>query len=81
MKKLIAVSVIVGFAVCSFPASAHAFGILRVIFDGIANAVGLDRGSIPKAAPRTNPQPRDMLGTPLPKNPESQGAYIRAEGF
>jgi len=81
MKKIIAGSLIVALAICLCPGSSHAFGILRVIFDGIANNVGLDRGSIPKVFSRPNPQPQDQMGAPLPKHPESQGAYIRAEGF
>jgi len=81
MKKILAIILLVGIMACTFPASSHAFGLLRVIFDGIANQVGLDRGSIPKVVPKPAPQPVDPAGTPLPRNPESQGAFIRAEGY
>ena len=79
-KKIVAIVLVLMFA-AACPGSSHAFGILRVIYDGIANQLGLDRGSIPKDVPKPNPQPPGQLGTPAPRNPESHGAYIRAEGF
>jgi len=81
MRKTIAAIITLLCVAGTFPSSSHAFGLLKVIFDGIANQVGLDRGSIPKAMPKQDPQPTNQLGVPQPKNPEAHGAYIRAEGF
>lgn len=81
MRKIILAVVIMLSLYGLFPSSSSAFGMLRMIFDGIANQVGLDRGTIPKVLPRENPQPVNPLGVPEPKNPESRSPYIRAEGF
>jgi hypothetical protein len=81
MKKIIAAVLVAFMVTAMFPGSSNAFGILRVIYDGIANQLGLDRGSIPKAVAKPQPQTPDQMGTPQPRNPESHGPYIRAEGF
>lgn len=81
MRKTIAALVVAFMVAATFPGSSHAFGILRVIYDGIANQLGLDRGSIPKAVPKTNLQVPSQMGAPQPRTPESHGAYIKAEGF
>ena len=82
MKKRIVALVLAVVFVAACAGTSHAFGILRVIFDGVANQFGLDRGTIPKVAPKTNPPAEELPGTPPPpRNPESHGAYIQADGF
>jgi hypothetical protein len=63
----------------SMPASSHAFGLLRYIFDGISNQLGLDRGPVPKTLPKS--PPLNPSGQPLAKNPDSYRIHIQAEGF
>ena len=82
MKKRIVALILAVVFVAACAGTSHAFGILRVIFDGIANQFGLDRGTIPKVDPKTNPPAQELPGTPPPpRNPESRGTYIQADGF
>jgi len=63
------------------PAVSHGFGVLRYIFDGVANQLGLDRGPIPKAIP---PRPRadfDSAKPPTATSPDAHRIHIQAEGF
>ncbi len=65
----------------SFPASSHALGLLRYVFDAVANQLGLDRGPIPKALPQM-PPPGCAPSTPATsKHPDAHRIYIQAEGF
>lgn len=60
------------------PATSNAFAILKYVFDGVANQLGLDRGPVPKSLPKASPDPR---GGSLAKRPDSSHIYIQAEGF
>jgi hypothetical protein len=62
----------------SLPASSHAFGLLKYIFDAVSNQLGLDRGPIPKTLPKPPTPPPGHPGAP---NPNANGVYIQAEGF
>jgi len=64
----------------SFPAASHSFGILRYLFDAVANQLGLDRGPVPKTLPRTPPPP-SPYGPHVDKHPDAYKFYIQAEGF
>ena len=52
----------------SFPASSHALGLLRYVFDAVANQFGLDRGPIPKALPQMPPPGGAVPRLPLRAN-------------
>jgi hypothetical protein len=56
MKKRIVALILAVVFVAACAGTSHAFGILRVIFDGIANQFGLDRGTIPKVDLRLIPK-------------------------
>jgi hypothetical protein len=65
-----------------FPPVSHGFGLLRFTFDAIANQLGLDRGPVPKVAPRPDNFPADpKCQTPPIPHPMAQQIYIQAEGF
>ncbi|HMK35335.1 MAG TPA: hypothetical protein VK463_09735 [Desulfomonilaceae bacterium] len=62
----------------SFPAASHAFGLLRYLFDAVANQLGLDRGPIPKTFPKAPLPPPGQAG---PGHPDLGRVHIQAEGF
>ncbi len=67
--------------VFGLPTVSHGFGLLRYIFDGVSNQLGLDRGPIPKVVPKTPaypPLPGPGMPVPPPGAPKT---YIQAEGF
>jgi hypothetical protein len=80
--KLLALVIV---ALISFPATSHAFGLMRWGFDAVANQLGLDRGPIPKVIP--NYPPSDVPSKHghnlpnLPNHPNGTRIYIQAEGF
>jgi hypothetical protein len=64
------------------PSMSHGFGLLKYIYDGVSNQLGLDRGPIPKAVPKTplfHPVPGK--GVPGPPHAGFPPIYIQAEGF
>ena len=63
------------------PSVSDAFGLLRYTFDAIANQLGLDRGPIPKALPKTPPADFHPQGPSPNKYPDVNRIYIQAEGF
>ncbi len=64
-----------------YPATSHGFGLFRYIFDAVYNQLGLDRGSIPKAAPQP-PKPGTLPDKyPLEKHDPDAKIHIQAEGF
>ncbi len=63
------------------PPVSHGFGLLRYTFDALANQLGLDRGPIPKVAPRLPHVPSDPQCQTLPNHPQAHQIYIQAEGF
>ncbi|MFH1115041.1 MAG: hypothetical protein V1792_14105 [Pseudomonadota bacterium] len=63
------------------PSFSHGFGLLRYLFDGISNQLGLDRGPIPKAPPEPRIPPCGPNGQPLGKHADPGRIYIQAEGF
>jgi hypothetical protein len=74
--KLIVIAIVVSLMA---PAQSHAFGLLRYIFDGVSNQLGLDRGPIPKVVP---PPPTEQIkGLPLNQHPDAHRINIQAEGF
>ncbi len=68
-------------AVTVQPSTSHAFGILRFLYDGIANQLGLDRGPIPKALPKNHPSKFDKNGQRIPPDIYNQRIHVQAEGF
>jgi hypothetical protein len=67
--------------VFGLPTMSHGFGLLKYIFDGVSNQLGLDRGPIPKVVPKTPPyHPLPGTGAPIP-HAESPQIHIQAEGF
>jgi len=68
--------------VLAVPSASQASGLLRYLFDGIANQLGLDRGPIPKTLPRQPPLDPGLNGKPLLNGPPPPtNIYIQAEGF
>jgi hypothetical protein len=63
------------------PSASNAFGLLRYTFDAIANQLGLDRGPIPKAPPKTPPTGFHPQGPAPNAHPDANRIYIQAEGF
>jgi hypothetical protein len=63
------------------PPVSHGFGLMRWMFDAVANQLGLDRGPIPKVLPQApNPScPPNQVASDRP--PESPRLHIQAEGF
>lgn len=78
MKYIILIVLIIS---STIPATSHAFGLLQYTWEGVANQLGLDRGPIPKLAPR---MVLDPYTSPLDAQkrvvcyPEPQ---LQAEGF
>ena len=63
------------------PPTSQGFGLLRYVYDGISNQLGLDRGPIPKIRPKPC-RPASPLGAPPPgKHADAHRIYIQAEGF
>lgn len=79
MKTKILIAVLM--ASLAFPTFSHAFGLLRYIFDGVSNQLGLDRGPIPKVAQPPTPPPFQGHQQPENRNPDAYKVYIQAEGF
>jgi hypothetical protein len=77
MKTKILIGILV--VMLGFPAASHAFGLLRYVFDGIANQLGLDRGPIPKAISKV--PPANPSGPAEGRSPGAHRIYIQAEGF
>ena len=76
-----AIIIIVVAVTMAMPPASQAFGLLRYIFDGVSNQLGLDRGPIPKVLPKRC-QPATPPGAPPPgKHADVSRIYIQAEGF
>lgn len=65
----------------AYPASAHGFALVRYIFDGVANQLGLDRGPIPKAIPTRPYKGLDPIAYAPEKQPDAFRMHIQADGF
>jgi hypothetical protein len=79
MKTKILIGILV--VMLGFPAASHAFGLLRYVYDGIANQLGLDRGPIPKAIPNVPLGGYNPSNPALSRQPDNHRIYIQAEGF
>jgi hypothetical protein len=79
MKTKIVIGILA--VMLSFPASSHALGLLRYVFDAVANQFGLDRGPIPKALPQMPPPGCGPSASAASKHPDAHRIYIQAEGF
>ena len=79
MKAGIIIIVVV--VTMAIPPMSHGFGLLRYLYDGISNQLGLDRGPIPKIPPKPC-HPAAPPGAPPPgKHADLSRIYIQAEGF
>lgn len=77
----VGIIIIVVAVTMAMPPTSEAFGLLRYIYDGISNQLGLDRGPIPKVPPKRC-QPATPPGAPpLGKHADVSRIYIQAEGF
>jgi len=79
MKAKLLIAILV--ASLALPSVSYGQGLLRYLFDGISNQLGLDRGPIPKVPPRPDPQQCAPFGVPLGKHADMPRPYIQAEGF
>jgi hypothetical protein len=81
--KVMVVRFLIGVLVFSLvcPSASNAFGLLRYTFDAIANQLGLDRGPIPKAPPKTPPTGFHPQGPPPNTHPDANRIHIQADGF
>jgi hypothetical protein len=77
-SKILLVAIIL---LMTTPAHSHAFGLLRYLYDGFANQLGLDRGPIPKVLPTGPPLGFKPLATRPPIHPDAYRIHIQAEGF
>jgi hypothetical protein len=79
MKKAIVIIILSLSIAC--PASAHGFALVRYIFNGVANQLGLDRGPIPKAIPTRPYMGLNPHGYAPEKYPDAYRFHIQADGF
>jgi hypothetical protein len=79
MKATLVIALLV--ASLALPSVSHGQGLLRYLFDGISNQLGLDRGPIPKVLPRPYPVQHTPWGVPLGKFADAPRPYIQAQGF
>jgi hypothetical protein len=63
------------------PPYSHGFGLLRYVFDGLSNQLGLDRGPIPKVLPKVGPSGPFGNCDPALKHYSKYRLHIQAEGF
>ena len=77
-SKIILVAIIL---LMTTPAHSHAFGLLRYLYDGLANQLGLDRGPIPKVLPTGPPLGFKPCASQQAIHPDAYRIYIQAEGF
>ncbi len=68
-------------AILAFPPVSHGFGLLRYIYDGLANQFGLDRGPIPKVLPTAQPGHHPSPPNNVREHPDAHRIHIQAEGF
>ena len=81
MKTKIFIGVLIAVLLLSAPAPSHALGLLRYIFDAVANQLGLDRGPIPKIVPKATPHDCGPVCPLASRYPGTHQLYIQAEGF
>ena len=65
----------------AMPASSHAFGLLKFVWDGVANQLGMDRGPVPKVIPKRRPPNCDQYGKRIPRHVYVPSYYMQAQGF
>ena len=65
----------------SISGNAHAFGLLKYIWDGVSNQLGLDRGPIPKVISQPCPSKCDSYRSRLPKHVYRPSFHLQAEGY
>lgn len=78
MRSLLIVGVMAVMIAC--PPVSHGFGLLKYVFDGISNQLGLDRGPVPKVLPQPDPNDCKSDDTP-PHKVRNPRVHIQAEGF
>jgi hypothetical protein len=78
MKTRIIMAFLILIIAC--PTVSHGFGLLRYVFDGISNQLGLDRGPIPKVVPGARADFDPTKPPPL-RHPDAHRIHIQAEGF
>jgi hypothetical protein len=79
MKVGIIITVMV--VTIAFPPVSQGFGLLRYLYDGISNQLGLDRGPIPKIPPKMCRPVAPPGSPPLGKHADVSRIHIQAEGF
>ena len=63
------------------PSSADAFGLMKYIWDGINNQLGLDRGEIPKVKQRCRFADNKQYEKRIPRHTYRPVFHLQAEGF
>jgi hypothetical protein len=79
MKTKILIGILV--AMLSLPTASHAFGLLRYVYDAVANQLGLDRGPIPKVLPKIASPGCNPAAPPGAQYTGAARIHIQAEGF
>jgi len=69
------------FVITTVPATSHAFGLFKYLWDAVANQLGLDRGPIPKTFPKSPQQRCDAYGNPIPDHVYAPTFHLQADGF
>ena len=63
------------------PSSADAFGLMKYVWDGINNQLGLDRGEIPKVKKRCRFADNKQYEKRIPRHTYRPVFHLQAEGF
>ncbi len=67
--------------VVSISGNAHAFGLLKFLWDGFSNQLGLDRGPIPKVMAPPCLSKCDTYRSRLPNHVYRPSFHLQAEGY
>jgi hypothetical protein len=79
MRIIIMLILIISISVA--PATAHGFGIFKYAWDAMSNQLGLDRGPVPKTAPKSPAELSDNYARRIPNHVYKQWWQLQAEGF
>jgi hypothetical protein len=81
MKKALFAIVAASALAAGSPCDSHAVGLVKYLFDAMANTLGLDRGGIPKVLRCAPPPQIDEYGARIPRHVYVHDIHIQAEGF
>ena len=65
----------------SLPATGHAFGLIKYLWDGVSNQLGMDRGPIMKSPPKCRPEFDVRYQRRIPRHVYFPTIQLQANGF